>query len=142
MSTVPVASFSITGDNKQYKRLRLTENSITVTNADLQAKYPIQFGHDLTRFELVPMTDDGDTDLVRSYAVQGKGKEVMDDKIVFKGKQIQDIRFDKEGWYNVRYKVYNGIKESDWASRNIYIASELPIAVDGISMDSNIVIEN
>ena len=43
----------------------------------------------------------------------------------FRGRAYQDIRIDEEGWYRVKYKVYNGIRESEYASKVIYVQPEL-----------------
>lgn len=132
LSTKPKAAFILGGNLKMYKEIIL-DGSISeqITEARLQAKYPIDFSHENTVFEIIPMKDkDGETDPSRLEYILGHDKEVLEDRAVFKGKQLLSIRIDKEGWYKARYKVYNHRKESDWYEEEFYVSPKLSPRAD------------
>lgn len=127
LSTKPKAAFVTSGNLKMYKEIIL-DGSISkqVTEARLQAKYPIDFSHEKTVFEIIPIKDKaGKGDPSRLEYILGNDKEVLEDRVIFKGKQLLSIRIDKEGWYKARYKVYNHRKESDWYEEEFYVAPKL-----------------
>lgn len=132
LSTKPSAAFILGGNLKMYKEIIL-DGSISkqVTEERLQAKYPIDFTHEKTVFEIIPIKDkDGETDTSRLEYILGHDKEVLEDRVIFKGKQLISIRIDKEGWYKARYKVYNHRKESDWYEEEFYVSPKLSPRAD------------
>lgn len=133
LSAKPIAGFGVdAGLIKMYKKISLDGAlSLEKTDQALQNKHPIQFEDIRTVFVVEPlMSSDGEIDLTKNDFIKGVGREIIDNKVCFKGKAYQDIRIDKEGWYRVKYKVYNGIRESDYAVKIIYVQPELLPAVD------------
>ncbi|WIV11127.1 hypothetical protein [Proteiniborus sp. MB09-C3] len=132
LSTKPNAAFILSGNLKMYKQIIL-DGSISkqVTEERLQEKYPIDFTHEKTVFEIIPIkAKDGETDTSRLEYILGNDKEVLEDRVIFKGKQLLSIRIDKEGWYKARYKVYNHRKESDWYEEEFYVSPKLSPRAD------------
>lgn len=136
----PVAKFTTDGFRKMYKKITLNgTSSIDVTDAELQAKYPIQFDDPRTMFKIEPLKGiNGDTELQNNKYIQGYDKEIENNRVVFKAKDIQHLRFDLDGIYKIWYKVFNGLKESDWVSEEINISPELQPSVD-INVSQNMV---
>ncbi len=133
ISGKPEADLKITGTQKMYKKITLDgTGSIEKTiakNPELQERYPIQFNHEKTLFMVEPLTDN-DFDASKNQYILGHGREVIDGKVVFRGKETQDIRIDKDGTYRVSYKVYNGLRESDFVEEIINVAEERYPTVD------------
>ncbi|MBA1336511.1 MAG: hypothetical protein HPY66_2946 [Firmicutes bacterium] len=140
LSTKPTADFNITGHTKMYKKISLDGSlSIDKTGPELQSKYPILFENPNTMFVVEPLADlNGEIDISRNDYVKGMGKEIIDGRVVFRGRQMQDIRIDKEGWYRIKYKVVNEMRESDYAEKNVYVQSELSPVV-GVNIPNAIV---
>lgn len=109
------------GENrgKMYKKIKLDGSpSVLATDDKLQEKYPIDFNHDKTRFIIEPLTSRyGNVDTSKLQYILGEGGEVIDNAVVFKGKKEQDIRIDKDGWYRIKYQVYNGRHVSEFDER-------------------------
>lgn len=127
ISGKPEADLKVSGTLKMYKKITLDgTGSIEKTiakNPELQERYPIQFSHERTLFMIEPLTDN-QFDPSKNQYILGHGREVIDGKVVFRGKDIQHVRFDKEGLYRILYKVFNGLRESDFVEEIIYVAEE------------------
>ena len=132
LNAKPRAAFIAGGTKKMYKKIYLDGTvSRDATDTYLQKKYPILFSDLRTRFVVEPLTSQhGVVDLSKNGYVLGEGKEIIDGKVTFRGKYYQNIRIDKEGWYRIKYKVTNAIKESDWAEQTLYVSPELGITTD------------
>jgi len=137
----PVAKLTISGTKKMFKKVSIdgTESDSETAKKDpiLAAKYPIQFEHEKTVFVIEPLNDDGTPDYSKNKYIKGIGRKEIDGKVVFPGNaegvkdpRKRDIRFDKDGRYRVTYKVFNGLKESDWVNEELVIKPELLPAVD------------
>lgn len=122
----PIAALNISGNYKMYKEVFLNGSfSVEATDSILQENYPILFSHPKTQFVIEPLDEDGNIDTSKNKYILGNGKEIINDRVVFRGKKFQSVRFDKEGDYRVKYKVYNGKEESDFAIQIIHIEPEL-----------------
>ena len=136
--TKPTAHISIDGNRKQYKKIILNgSGSISATDSELQEAFPIIFEHELTIFQVIPLNEEGEIEVAKNIFINGIGKEIVDDVVTFKGKEVQELRIDTSGEFKFRYKVYNGKKESDWVETIVYIAPELPLIISDVEVAEN-----
>lgn len=128
----PVAIFTKDGTDKMYKKNTFDgSESVNATNLELQKKYPILFDHLRTKYIIEPLTGmNGNIDYSLNKYIKGEGKEIEDGKVVFRGKKIQDMRFDKDMYYRVSYTVFNGLKNSEYAVQEYFVKPELYPNVD------------
>lgn len=114
--------------------------SIAATDAELQAKYPILWNHPRTRYVIEPLVQlGGEIDTTKNQYVYGLGKDSIIDngkeKIIFPGStehlaDIRHFRSDIDGPFKVSLKLFNGLKESDWVSKEIVVMPELWPSID------------
>jgi hypothetical protein len=132
LNVTPNAIFDYTGTLKQYKKVSVDgSRSNDITDAELLKKYPIIYDDPNTMYKIEPLDGmGGSADYSKNKFIKGEGKELVDGKVVFKSKKIQDLRFDKPGVYKISYKVTNGIKESEYYSRELVIEPEFLPSVD------------
>lgn len=111
---------------KMHKKIRLDgTKSIEATDPALQAAYPVNFNSTNTQFMIEPVNADGTLDTSRNAFILGTGRVEENGKVIFKAKQIQEIRIDKEGWYRFSYRVSNTANFlSDWVSVTRYVQKE------------------
>ncbi|KXG73771.1 hypothetical protein [Thermotalea metallivorans] len=128
----PTAYFDVSGTLKAYKKVTVDgSKSIDYTDVELQEHYPIDFDSTQTRYIIEPLKGlEGDVDYSKNEFIKGEGGELIDGKVVFPAKKIQDLRFDKEGVYRITYITYNGLLESEPFSKEVVIQPELKPTVD------------
>jgi hypothetical protein len=132
LDVTPKADFSTLGVKKMYKKITLDgSNSINVTDPTLQVKYPIDFTSEKTKYIIEPLTGFGGTfDSSLNKYIKGEGRSIENGKVVFKGKKIQDIRFDQDMYVRIYYTVFNGLKSSEYTIRELYVEPETGPTVD------------
>lgn len=132
LPATPEAYFDVIGHLKAYKKVTVDGGkSVNYTNAELQAKYPIQFEDEKTMYVIEPLNGlEGNPIYIKNEYIKGNGREVINNKVVFKGKKIQDLRFDQDGVYRITYYTWNGLKLSKPFIREVVIEPELLPTVD------------
>lgn len=128
----PGAIFDVEGHTKQYKEVKLDgSRSVDITDPELQAKYPIQFDHESTQFVVEPLDKlEGSPVYSMNQDIKGLGREIIDGKVVFRGRKNQSLRFDTAGVFRITYYTWNGLKLSKPFVREIVVEPELLPTVD------------
>lgn len=158
LNAEPNAEFDIISDlglflgididnSKEYKKITVDGRaSIDATDQELQEKYPILFNHPRTQIKIEPIKGiggevdaDANTNVINNQLIKGFGSNVVDTaegkRFVLEGSEAypadqRAFRIDLNGNYRISYKVWNGLKESKWATKDINVSPELLPSLD------------
>lgn len=136
-----------TNNSKEYKKIIVDGRaSIDATDQELQEKYPILFNHPKTQIKIVPIKGIGgevdadiNTSIINNLLIKGYGSNVVDTvegkRFIMEGSEaypadLRHFRIDLSGNYRISYKVYNGLKESKWVTKDIIVYPELLPSLD------------
>ncbi|SNT25821.1 hypothetical protein SAMN05446037_106410 [Anaerovirgula multivorans] len=80
-----------------YKKITVDgeASSLEATNDILKELFPIEFNHPNTYFVVEGLDENGNFDPTVNSYILGKNREIVDNKVVFRGVSLQDIPWVK-----------------------------------------------